>query len=105
MSLPRLDFEVWLAGEEKPLEVTAINPDLIRYEREARKYGHPVDGRESPVIWQTFLAWAALIREGRYAQEWIRFRDTDCVGCEFADQSDEVPTVDPTPPAPESDSS
>ena len=103
--LPRFEITVWLNGEDKPRDVTAINPDMIRYELEAKRYGMPADGREVPMTWITFLAWAALVRNKAYEGEWIKFRLEDCLSAAFADEDDEVPTVGPTQPDPESGSS
>lgn len=100
MALPKLEITVALADGQE-LEVTAINPDLIRYESEAKKRGLPLDSTQAPMTWMTFLAWAALTREKRYAKDWQEFKLTDCVGVSMEDDDAET---DPTQPGPESDS-
>jgi len=44
-------------------EVQPIGPDQILWERTAVKHKWP-DFQQTPVTWQTFLAWAASRREG-----------------------------------------
>jgi hypothetical protein len=80
------------------------NPDFIRWELTAAKERWPIvevsptgDARvAAPMLLNTFLAWAALSRQGDYAGKWDDFKNTDCMGVESVDETD----VDPTQPEP-----
>jgi hypothetical protein len=58
------------------LEARVINPDYLRWDRTASKHGWPKMA-EAPFLWQTFLAWSALRREGLIADSvtWEEFSD------------------------------
>jgi hypothetical protein len=80
------------------LEVQTANPDLIRYERTAARHKWPVM-TEAPVSWLTFLAWAALRREGQLPAEvtWERFSDELCLAVERSDDDDSETDDDDRP--------
>ena len=61
----------------RTLEVQALNPDLIRFDRTAAKHGWPV-ATAAPFLWLTFLAWSALRRTGEIdkGMTWEEFSDT-----------------------------
>jgi hypothetical protein len=71
------------------LDVQSANPDLIRYERTAARHKWP-PMTEQPVTWLTFLAWAALRREGQLPPDvtWERFADDVCLHVERAEDDD-----------------
>lgn len=100
MSLPKMNLTVVLKDTEEPLEVQAINPDLIRFETEQQKRGLR-SSEDAPLTWMTFLAWAALTREGRYTKDWQEFKLTDCLQLDMPDADE---TVDPTQQRADSDS-
>jgi hypothetical protein len=58
------------------LEARVINPDYLRWDRTASKHGWPKMA-DAPFLWQTFLAWSALRREGLIAESvtWEEFSD------------------------------
>jgi hypothetical protein len=78
-------------------EVQTLNPDLLRYEDTAarHKWGSPQD---SPMLWSTFIAWAASKREGLTALKWEEFKDAA-----ISISVQELTEMDPTNPAAEGD--
>jgi hypothetical protein len=56
------------------------NPDMIRYERTARKHDWPGPSKE-PFAFITFLAWSAGRREGHIptSLSWEDFADRECL--------------------------
>lgn len=75
-------------------EAQAQNPDLLRYERTAGKNGWP-PAQKSPVLWMTFLAWRAGLREGHLPASvtWESFSEELCVEVSNAGAPDVDPTV------------
>lgn len=104
----RQTFAVTLA-DGRTLEVSPGNPDSIKWEMTAAKrwpelLPKPVPGTDqlafpAPMVMQTFIAWAALVREGKYEGKFEDFRDRDCLDIDHLENED-VP-VDPTQPEPE----
>lgn len=89
-------------ADGRVLEARIINPDTIRYEETAQRYGWPgvviEDGKaefHGNALRDTFESYAALKRTSQYAGSWESFRDSDCVAVEVDEQD-----VDPTQPAP-----
>lgn len=89
------------------LTARVINPDVLRYEETARRLGWRLMTVEDGVAdlgnlnqANTFQAYAALKRTGQYAGTWETFCGSDCVDLTVEEES-----VDPTQPAPDSDSS
>jgi hypothetical protein len=74
-------------------DVTVANPDMIRFDRERERRKLPLP-KSAPVLWQTFVAWAALTRTRALdGMPWEAF----CEKALFIDQRGPAP-VDPTPP-------
>lgn len=97
--LLRTTFEVYLKGHEDgpPLEVTTANPDLVRWDMTRAKPQHKWPSmEEAPMLWATFVAWAAAKRLGLYDGTWDKWSLEDAVSVEMRD--DDEP-VDPTKPA------
>lgn len=69
---PRLYVEMSDGAE---FEVQPIGPDQINWELTAVKHHWP-DFQKTPALWQTFLAWSGLRREGMIPQTvtWDQFR-------------------------------
>lgn len=80
--------------------VTVRNPDLCRWDIERDKTKWPMHDK-APILWLTFITWAAMMREGRYSEPFKTFREADCLNIEVKDDADT--DVDPTrqDPAPE----
>lgn len=60
--------------------VQTYNPDMLRYERTARKHEWPGPSKE-PFAFVTFLAWSAGRRAGHIPQTmtWEQFSETECL--------------------------
>lgn len=98
---PRLEVTL---DDGTALEVQTTNPDLIAYERTARKHKWAAPG-DAPLTWLTFLAWHALRREHLIPTElgWDSFADERCLGVSNLTDDDDVDDDDagrPTPPGP-----
>lgn len=81
-------------GQDFTVEV--LNPDMIRYEKEAprQQWG---SAKQSPIIWQTFIAWAAATRE-RIIEPGMPFAAFEREASRVRIMSTAV--ADPTPPGP-----
>jgi len=73
--------------------VRIANPDLVRWDLTAHKHKWP-DMEAAPMLWVTFVAWAAMTRQGLTKAKWDDFQATECMGVEMAAEE----AVDPTPP-------
>ena len=49
--------------DARVLQARILNPDYLTWERTASRHGWP-RAATAPGLWQTFLAWSALRREG-----------------------------------------
>jgi hypothetical protein len=69
LSLPRVRV---LRDGQDPLEIQILNPDLLRWDvtRGKHRWGTMKD---SPNLWMTFIAWAAMTRTGLTSQTWETF--------------------------------
>lgn len=88
-------------------EVQTLNPDLIRWDITRTKHAWP-KMEDAPVMWLTFIGWAALRREGTLPDEvtWERFSAELCVGVSGVDVAEGEPMPgDPFPSGPVPDSS
>lgn len=81
------------------LELTSANPDLVRFDITRNKHKWP-DAEAAPILWMTFIAWAAARRTGVYTDTWDKWSNEDCLELEVGDDED----VDPTQTGPGSDS-
>jgi len=100
LTIPRI--EVTLA-DGSTYEVQAMNPDLIRWDRQAAKAGWP-PATTAPFLWMTYIAWSASKRSGDIAPDvtWERFGDELCIQVRnLTDELEPTDGVDPTPPGPE----
>lgn len=108
-ALTRQTLDVHMA-DGRVLSVQAANPDYIRWELTAAKERWPIIETDAagnaqvraPILYMTFLAWAALTRTGQYSGKWSDFQTTDCVQVVAAEDAE---PVDPTQPEPDSGSS
>lgn len=71
-------------------DVQTDNRDMIRWDENAGKRGWP-DPSKAPFLWLTFIAWAALRRQGLVELSWDDFRGQ---ALEVSSQEDEE--LDPT---------
>lgn len=102
-TLQKQALQVHMA-DGRVLEVEAANPDYIRWELTAAKERWPIIETNAageaqvraPILYMTFLAWAALTRTGQYAGKWAEFSETDCESVTAGETAD----VDPTQPEP-----
>jgi len=76
-------------------DAQTMNPDLMRFERTAGKNGWP-PAQKSPVLWLTFVAWRAGLREGHIPESmtWERFSEEEWL--EVSNPG--AAAVTPTPP-------
>ncbi len=96
-----LKSSVTLDGHDAPVEVTITNPDRVRWDMTRSKHNWPTFN-DAPFLGTTFLAWAALRREGIYTGTFEDFRDRDAVDVQsYEDTTDEADAVgdlgNPTP--------
>jgi hypothetical protein len=87
-------------SDGRTLEARVINPDYLRWDRTASKHGWPT-ATQAPFLWQTFLAWSALRREGLIdtSVTWEHFSDELAVQVELEGMGAaevEANGVDPT---------
>ena len=102
LAVPRLEV---MLDDGRTLEVQALNPDLLRYDRTAAKHGWPKI-EAAPFLWLTFLAWSALRRTGEIpeAMGWTEFADERCLQVRNLDAGNGTGPIemsDPTLPVPE----
>ena len=95
---PRLEV---VMDDGRTLEVQALNPDLLRFDRTAAKHGWPA-ATAAPFLWLTFLAWAALRRTGEIdeAMTWEAFADTHALQVRNLTEGEESAAVPPIPSVP-----
>jgi hypothetical protein len=88
------------------LTVQVRNTEYLRWDRTAAKHGWP-RMQQAPFLWITFVAWAALRREGRIPADWTweAFSDVHCLEVTPAapDGNGSSPNADPTLPVPDPD--
>lgn len=73
-----LKVTVTLKDRTDPVEANILNPDRVRWDMTAQKHKWP-SFADAPFLGMTFLAWAALRREGIYTDTFEMFRDTDAL--------------------------
>lgn len=79
-----LKLDVTLANGEQH-EATILNPDRVRWDMAATRNGWPTF-EKAPFLGMTYLAWASLKRENKYAGTWDEFKETDCLEVESRDE-------------------
>lgn len=89
------EVTVHLAGREDPLVVTTSNPDLVRWDMTRGKHKWPPMD-EAPMLWATFVAWAAAKRTEQYAGTWEDWSLKDALSVEFDAEGEAAATADPT---------
>lgn len=77
---------------DRVIDVECINPDFLRIESAAPKFGLALDPKGAPMTYMSALGWAALKRTGDYLGEWPEFKAA-CLDLEVVKEGDEV---DPT---------
>jgi len=93
-------------ADETTHKLTVGNPSFVAYERTATKRKWPTDPSESPITWQTFIAWHQLKAQKLYEGSFEDFSDRDCMAVVATDKTftvelgeeDEPEPVDPTRP-------
>lgn len=69
-------------------EESVLNPDRVRWDMAATRNGWPTF-EKAPFLGLTYLAWAALKREGHYTGTWDEFKDRDCIDVHSAEDEAE----------------
>lgn len=88
---------ILLGAEDKPLDVQAINADMIRWDETRFKHKWPPMA-EAQMLWVTFIAWAAAVRGGAIPVDftWERWK-VEALSVQALDDDDDE-TGSPTPP-------
>jgi hypothetical protein len=87
-------------GEDaKAIDVQSINADLVRWDRTrlANKWPKMED---APIIWATFIAWAAMRRQGLIPQD-LKYEEFEATALSI-EPIDQTP-ADPTNAVPDPD--
>ena len=80
-------------------EVQAYNPDLIRWDETSKL--HSWDAASQATLWLTFVAWAALTREGQIPNmKWDEFKTR---ALDVNPMTEQGTVMDPTNPEAEPD--
>lgn len=79
-----LKLDVTLANGEQH-EATILNPDRVRWDMAATRNGWPTF-EKAPFLGMTYLVWASLKRENKYAGTWDEFKENDCLEVESRDE-------------------
>lgn len=80
-----INVTVTIKGND-PVDVTIINPDRIKWDMTRPKQKWP-SFEDAPFLGTTFLAWAAMRREGLYTNTFENFQN-DAIEVESWDDSD-----------------
>jgi hypothetical protein len=92
-----MDLEIWKEGAEEAEPVRADQRDMAAFERKhSMGTARAID--DATVIFQRYIAWAALRRLGRTDQAYDAW-DATVISVEEPDEEAPQETVDPTPPA------
>lgn len=80
-------------------EVQTLNMDMLKWERTATKHKW-ASFQSTPVMWMTFIAWSASIRESLIpaSTTWEKFSDELCASVSDPDDGNSDVSVDPTGP-------
>lgn len=82
-----INVTVTIKGKS-PADVQIINPDRIKWDMTRSKQKWP-SFEDAPFLGTTFLAWAAMKREGLYTDTFENFRDRDALEVESWDDTDD----------------
>lgn len=74
--------------------VSVENPDQVRWDMYTSKHGYG-SLADVPFLGQTYLAWCAMVRTGKYSGPFDAFSQHDCVGV-ISHSPDEDDAPDPT---------
>jgi hypothetical protein len=82
------------------IEIQTLNPDLILWDRTRMKHKWP-EVKDAPMMWLTFLSWAACRREGRIPLD-LTYEKWEATTLDVAPvNDDDEDDVRPTLPGPE----
>lgn len=84
-----ISVTVTLKDAEAPITVPILNPDRVRWDMTRQKHKWPAFD-EAAFLGSTFLAWAALRREGIYGGTFEQFRDHDALEVETFDPDEDT---------------
>jgi hypothetical protein len=96
LSSPRLRV---VLGDDRVVQVQAINADLVRFDMVKARHKEWPTAEEGPLLWVTFVAWAALRRTAVIPESvtwddfWQSAQDVENLTDDSPDGSD---AVDPT---------
>lgn len=82
------------AGQEVEHDIVIRNPDMVRFDTTRATHKWP-SMEEAPVLWATFVSWAAARRLGLTDVKWEEWRDGVCLHVHMPEEAAE--DVDPTP--------
>lgn len=104
MQLKSPVFDIVLAQPDGTFLEAAVqtdNRDAVRWDMTRTRRQWPAIG-DAPFLWGTFMAWAAMTREGDISEDFDSF-NARCLQASARSDAETRP-VDPTRPAPELDS-
>src|SRR5262245_52181315 len=61
MKLPTPRVRIYRPGDDEPVELQTVNPDLLWWDRTRLKHRWPKT-EDAPILWLTFVSWAAARR-------------------------------------------
>lgn len=96
MAADRTELNIWIEGQDEPLEVVADQRDTAAFELEYR-VGITRALNEMPMVWYRFIGWAAAVRTKKIPADTPRQQWLDTV-IEVEPKPDEEP-VNPGVPA------
>lgn len=101
LTSPRLRV---VLADDSIVEVQCTNADLVRFDLTRGKHKWPA-APEAPMLWITFLAWAALKRTHGIAEAvtWEAFSGSALEVTHLNEDEDDGDAVDPSPSAVELD--
>lgn len=81
-------------GQEVEHDIVIRNPDMVRWDSTRATHKWP-SMEEAPVMWATFVSWAAARRLALTDATWDKWRDEVCLHVHMPQEAGEA--VDPTP--------
>lgn len=73
MAVSKLIVRATLDGVKEPIEVATDNRDTVRWDLERHQKNWPA-AQDAPVLWMTFVAWAAAARSGKTTLKWAEWQ-------------------------------